>query len=366
MQRKHLSLWGAALFSAVVALNVSVGKDVPTSTKNGNAPKPENGKATAVIPKSKSAEQVDARNNKKSESETPSDQTVSGKNAADEEAIKLTGDAYVKAYRAADAKAIAALFTTDAEYTDEQGDTYQGREAIEVAMKNLFAENVGCQIALDIETIHIISPGVAVEDGTTTFTASEGADPVDSCYTAIHVKVDGQWITASVREHAPKDRKQHRAQLRQLSWLLGDWVDESEESLVLFSCEAVDGGNYLVRNFEIRIGGRPDLSGTQRIGWDPMTGKLKTWIFDSDGGYAEGFWHRDGDDWTLKTTGVTSNGQHITSTTTYSSVNDDTMTWRSTDREIAGVALPDSDPVIIVRRAPMPEIVGEVPLSSAK
>jgi hypothetical protein len=56
----------------------------------------------------------------------------------------------------------------------------------------------------------------------------------------------------------------------------------------------------------------------------------------------------------LKATGVTADGQTASSTSIYTFVNDHTMTWQSVDHEIAGVQLPDSEIVTIVRQAPAP------------
>jgi hypothetical protein len=133
-----------------------------------------------------------------------------------------------------------------------------------------------------------------------------------------------------------------------------DWVDEGDESMVSFACQAVDNGNFLVRKFTIRSAGHEVMSGSQRIGWDPVTGKHRAWIFDSDGGYAEGTWHRNGNHWFLKSTGVTADGDSASGTSIYTLVNEHTMTWQSVDQEIAGVPQPDSDVVIIVRLAPVP------------
>lgn len=290
---------------------------------------------------------------------------ASNEHTADEAAIRQTGDTYETAYDAGDAKSIAAHFTADAEYVDEQGNVYQGRAAIEGAMTAYFAENPGCQIEINIDSLRFVSAGVAVEDGTTTVSPTGDAEPITSRYTAVHVKTNGKWLAASVRDHAPKDRRQHRVQLQHLGWLRGDWVDESDDSVVLFSCESVDGGNFLLRKFTIQIAGQEAMSGTQRIGWDPLTGKLRTWIFDSEGGYGDGSWHRDGDRWVLKSAGVTADGQTASSTSIYTFVNEHTMTWQSVDHEIAGVQLPDSELVTIVRRAPLPELTDN-PISSLK
>ena len=284
-----------------------------------------------------------------------SDKPVSSEQAAAIEEIRLTDESFATAYAKGDAKAVAAHFTADAEYVDEVGTLFHGRQAIEQTLTEYFAEHPHCTLEMNIDTMRFISPGVAVEDGSTTIThAEDESESVDSRYTTVHVKVDGQWLAASVRDHAPKSRRQHRAQLQQLDWLNGDWIDEGDESIVSFSCQPSDNGNFLIRQFNIQIAGRDAMSGTQRIGWDPLTGKLRSWMFDSEGAYGEGLWHRDGDNWVLKTTGTTADGESASSTSIYTVVNDHTMTWQSIDHEIAGVQQPDSEVVTIVRRSPSP------------
>jgi len=273
----------------------------------------------------------------------------------DESAIRKTGQSFVEAYDRGDASAIAALFTADAEYIDATGNVSQGREAIADVFKECFASKAGGQMEIHIHSIRFLSPTVAIEDGMTAVTFDEDDEPSDISYSAIHVKADGAWLTASVRERAPKDRRQHRAMLRQLAWLQGEWVDESPDTVVVFSCEPAPGGNFLDRTFVIDASDQAPMMGTQRIGWDPVAGKLKAWIFDSEGGFAEGFWHRDEDRWILKATGVTSDGQTASSTSIYTLVNENTMTWQSVDHEVGGVELPDSEVVTIIRRSVRPE-----------
>jgi uncharacterized protein (TIGR02246 family) len=279
---------------------------------------------------------------------------VADKNAADEAAIRETGETFAKAYGEGDAKAVAAHFTTDAEYVDEQGNVFQGRQAIEDALVAFFSENPDSRLDVTIDSIRFVSPGVALEDGTTTVTRGEGFPSDDSLYTAIYVKVNGKWLTASSREHAPNGRRQHAAKLEQLNWLVGDWVDEDDDSIVDFSCQVVDHGNYLVRQFTVKIAGQEAMSGTQRVGWDPVSGKLCAWIFDSEGGHSQGTWHRDGDNWILKTSGVTADGQSASGTSIYTLLSDHIMTWQAVDHEVAGVQLPDGDIVTIVRKPPLP------------
>jgi uncharacterized protein (TIGR02246 family) len=321
---------------------------------------------TADKPITSPSETVGTKSNSKPASQEPTPASpTSDKRSSDEEALRLTGESFAKAYDAGDAKTIAAHFTPDAEYIDEQGNVYQGRAAIEEAMTVCFAEHPGCQIEFDIETIRFISPGVAVEDGATTITHSDGMESISSRYTAVHVKADGKWLVASIRDHVPKERRQHRSQLEQLGWLKGEWVDEGDDSVVIFSCESVDNGNFLLRKFTIQIDGHESLSGTQRIGWDPLLGKLRAWIFDSEGGYSEGVWHRDEDHWVLKSTGVTADGETASGTSIYTFIDENTMTWQLVDHEVAGVQHDDSDVVTIVRRAPSPGTADETPLTKS-
>lgn len=353
-------LSGAALLFGVICLGAADEKVVPKRVEKASVPA-----AKAVTKETESptdAQQTEKAGAKASTTpteKTPADPPMTAQRSADEEAIRQMDEVFLKAYEQGDAKSIAAYFTVDGEYVDELGNVFQGRAAIEASMKEFFAENPGCKLEMNVDTIRFISPGVAVEDGTTTVTRAEGEPTVESLYTAVHVKIDGKWLAASVRDHAPKNRRLHRAQLQQLDWLVGDWVEEGDDSIVHFSCEPVDNGNFLLREFTIQIAGQEAMSGTQRIGWDPQTGKLRAWIFDSEGGYSDGLWHRDGDDWVLKSTGVTADGQTASSTSIYTFVNDHTMTWQSVHHEIAGVPQPDSEVITIVRQAPVPEGGGD-------
>lgn len=275
--------------------------------------------------------------------------------SADEVAVRKTGDSYIEAFNRGDAKATAEHYTADAEYIDETGHLLQGRPAIEESMKAFYAKNPGSKLALTIESIRMIGPGIAIEDGLTTVTNAGNIEPVIARYTATHVKSAGKWLTASVRDSAVKLNKPHRFKLQQLDWLLGEWVHEGNDAVVVFNCHAIDEGNFLDRNFTVKIGGQVAMKGTQRIGWDALANKFRTWIFDSDGGHSEGYWHRDGDNWVLKSSGVTADGQPASSTSIYTFVNPHTMTFQSLDHEVAGVELPDGPKITIVRHPPRPE-----------
>ncbi len=100
--------------------------------------------------------------------------------------------------------------------------------------------------------------------------------------------------------------------------------------------------------------GEPVLSGTQRIGWDPVRHQFKTWIFDSEGGFGEGYWTRSGDQWVIKAEGVRQDGKHASATNIITRLGKDRASWQSTERTIGGAAVPGVDEFTIVRKPPEP------------
>ena len=56
-------------------------------------------------------------------------------------AARETAAAYVAAYNKADAKALAALFSEDADWVTNEGETTSGRPAIEALLGSVFASS---------------------------------------------------------------------------------------------------------------------------------------------------------------------------------------------------------------------------------
>ena len=356
--RRVSVITAAVLFLVVIHLAVN-GQDAGNkpAQKAGAQPAPKSGSPAPAKTASDSAKEPAAKN-PTDKSPAKNENTVPVppvEISPEEKAIRQTGETYVKAFNQHDVKTLAEHFTPEAEYVAESGRLTQGRPAIEKLMSEFFAEFPGAQVELQIDTIRFIGSGVAVEDGMTRVTRSKDAESVVTRYTAIHMKTAGKWLVASVRDSSVKSTRQHRNQLKQLDWMLGEWVHEGSDAVVMFDCKLVDNGNFLLRNFTIKIGGEDIMRGSQRIGWDASSKKFLPWTFDSDGGHSEGYWHRDGDSWVLKSAGVTADGHTASSTTNYTFVNPHTMTFQSIDHEVSGIELPDGPKVTIVRHAPRPE-----------
>src|SRR5262245_57999295 len=228
--------------------------------------------------------------------------------SADEAAIRANVAAFTKAYNAHDAKAIAALFIPNGQVVDEEGNASEGRDEIEKIFKELFTDNPKKQIEVNIESIRFIGPNVAVEEGSTKEALGTGETPEYDRYAVMHVKRDGKWMMALAQDKEGDAPTAHE-QLEPLAWLVGDWVDDGGSTVVNSSCRWSEDGNFRLQEFKLQINGRNAMRVSQRIGWDPQLKRIHSWVFDSEGGFGESIWTRDGDAWIIKATGVRPDGK---------------------------------------------------------
>jgi uncharacterized protein (TIGR02246 family) len=278
--------------------------------------------------------------------------------SADLTAIEKSADAFTEAFNKGDAKAIAALFTPEAEYVDGFGRVFHGRDEIETLFAEAFKDDSGMKIVIDMESVRLVSAGVLIEEGATRIESKDDAPLTQSRYIVLHARQpDGKWLMASCRTTRDVPITPHE-RLKALDWLVGKWVDESPESVVETTWRWSDDGNYLLGDFDIRIPSGVAMKGTQRIGWDAFRQQFRTWVFDSQGGFTEGIWTATEDGWIVKATGVSSDGDEASSTNVYTRAGNEAFFWASKDRVEGGEVLPDVE-VKVVRAAPEPEAKAE-------
>jgi hypothetical protein len=86
-------------------------------------------------------------------------------------------------------------------------------------------------------------------------------------------------------------------------------VDDDEEDRVQTSCQWTKNKNFIVRSFTVSVKDRIQMAGMQVIGWDAAAKRIRSWVFDSDGGFGEGVWQHKGNRWSIKTTDHDLRGQ---------------------------------------------------------
>ncbi len=271
-------------------------------------------------------------------------------NSADVNAIRANIESYVAAYNRGDAKAVAAHWSDCGEWVSPLGERFQGKRAIERELRTLFAENKGVRIEVLQPSIRLLSPDVAVEEGTVRVVRSD--EPAsDSTYLAINVKKDGKWKLDTVRETEVVETAPATSPLQELAWLAGEWTDASPDAAGAINVKWTKNKTFLNYSFKVSAPGMDDLEGTQLIGWDPAAGTIRSWMFDSDGGFGEGFWSKKGNTWVVKFSQVLPDGRKASATNIYTMLDENTFTWKSVGRQVDGVFLPNVDEVKMVRKA---------------
>jgi uncharacterized protein (TIGR02246 family) len=273
----------------------------------------------------------------------------------EQKAVNESAKAFADAFNRHDAQSIGEGFTAEGEFVTEAGEVLRGRAAIIEHFKKLFALAPESRIGLRIDSIQTIAPAVVMEEGLVESAAGPEEAPEYSRYVAIHVRQEGGWKVARSRdfpaEAQPSAGHDH---LKPLEFLLGDWMGEGEGVLTRSTFHWDEFHNFLIQDFTLRMAGRVTIKGTTRIGWDPQSKQLRSWTFDSQGGFSEARWTRLGDAWVLKTEGVTAQGRTSSATTILRKVDATTLSWESRDRMEGDISSENVPPLIVKRRPPAP------------
>jgi len=270
--------------------------------------------------------------------------------AKDEAAIRKTGEAYVKAFNGKDANALAAFWSPEAVYTNRlTGEQVVGREAIAQQFAGIFEAAEALELDVNVQSVQFVSPNVAVEHGVAKF-ISPPSEPEEVDYSAVYVRRDGKWLLDRVTDDPEPVVQSHYEQLKDLEWMIGSWVDKDENARIVTECNWTKNKNFITRSFTVSVVDRIELSGMQIIGWDEAARQIRSWTFDSDGGFSEGTWSQKDNRWYVRKKGTTADGSKAAAVNIITYVDDDAFTLQSTQRTLAGDLLPNIDEVMVVRR----------------
>lgn len=267
----------------------------------------------------------------------------------DEVDIRQVVQSYVEAFNRGDAAAVASHWSDDADYVSPTGDRLKGRKKIEAFLKKFFGENKDLRIEAFVSSIRFPSANRAVETGKVTVTRP-GAAPEDSLYIAEYSKRRGAWKLTSVREEECSSSYEH---LKDLEWLIGDWIDKDDNALVESAYRWNRTKSFITGSFIVVVEGKAHVEGAQIIGWDPIKKAIRSWVFDSNGGFGEATWSRNENQWIAESSIIMSDGEKASAINIYTFVNDDTFTFQSIGRQIGEELIPNIDEVVVVRKPPV-------------
>src|ERR1700758_4036332 len=268
---------------------------------------------------------------------SPPDQTT------DDDARK-----YEEAYNKADAKTLAGFYSDDVDYIDQDGAEVKGRDAMQKLLADNFVQNPGAKLAITTEEVKQLTPDVKVTRGLATVTPANGA-ATTTRYTAVSVKKGDHWEISQLNEREAPPLSAY-SKLAALEWMVGTWQDKSGDQIVQAKINWAGDKNFLVRTIDVQ-GNQTTTDGWEIIAWDPVRQQIRSWIFDSNGGFGESTWVSDGEDWLIRASNVLPDGSRSTAENVLTRVNDNKFTWESQNRTLNGEPQPSLDKIEVQRLA---------------
>ena len=220
---------------------------------------------------------------------------------------------------------------------------------MEKLLADNFKQNPGAKLSITTEEVKQLAPDVRITRGLATVTLTNGTTNTTR-FTTTQVKKGDQWEISQLTEtEAPPLSPSSRLEV--LGWLVGTWQDKSEDQTVEQKVNWAGDKNFLVRTFKVKGTDQSETDGWEIIGWDPIGRQIRSWIFDSNGGFGEATWATDGDDWLVRASNILPDGSRSTAENVLTKVDDNKFTWESQNRTLNGDPRPSIDKIEVQRVA---------------
>jgi len=280
--------------------------------------------------------------------------TSCAKEATDEKSntdqITALEETYTTCYSHKDATKLAALWTEGGFFIDlTMSKSIQGRKAIEEYFKGRFQQ--GQESGREISKLEIKFPDAShatrYEQGTITYQDKS----VEPCRQKVeYVKKDGKWQIEKLTQICQQETPSHFEELKQLGWFVGNWNDIDENVDFASSWKWGRNQNFLMRHFTLKVLDQQVMDGWEIIGWDAASKQIRSWLFDSDGGFGSGVWTQESSSWYVNIAFSLPDGRHGSATHVYTIVDDNSYTFSAHGRDIEGQIFPDIGPYTVVRQ----------------
>lgn len=267
----------------------------------------------------------------------------------DEADIRAQAEAYTDAFNHQDVDKLASFWTPDAVYYNmTTKETIQGRDEIKDYFQGQFDAEGEETLKITIQKVTVKEPGKATEKGSVELT-STALPGTQSVFIADLIKENDVWLLKKVDEADIQAPPSHYEQLKELDWIIGNWKSDSESRSLDLTVDWDKNKNFITMNFNTLTLDEVDLEGQQIIGWDPAKERIRSWMFDSDGGFGEGLWSKQDKDWFVTMTFTLPDGRKASATHIYTPVDANSFKFASVDRDVDGKILPDAETVTITK-----------------
>ena len=268
--------------------------------------------------------------------------------AADE--VSAAIQSYIAAFNARDVDKLVSHWSPQGVYISRNtGERVIGHEALTEEFAGMFAGVNILILAGTTESIELISPNVVLERGIATVTREE-ADVTQSSYSVVYVNSGGKWLIDRVTDEEIVVDHSNYQHLQDLEWLIGEWVDEGDGISIEVACRWTKNQNYISRTYTVSNDQGVESTGLQIIGWDAQAKQIRSWLFDSSGGFIKGTWAKRDDRWVVQAVATLPDGASGSFTSIFRPTKEGTYTWEKINRVLDGQLLPNVDEIVVRRK----------------
>lgn len=228
------------------------------------------------------------------------------------------------------------------------GEVVDGNQNIAKYLQGKVLELKGNKVTFEVGNLIFPDDRSAVVEGVLKVYDSNNLVEQRARKIELQKKDDGKWYLYTVREIPVEQAPSAYEHLKGLEWLVGNWKDEDENVTIQFSTNWDKFKNFLIQKFTMKVYGLEAMEGIQIIGWDPIEKKIRSWVYDSDGGFGSGVWEQKGNSvWEAALNYVLSDGKKGSAKNIYKKIDDKSYSYTSIDRKIEGEALPNVENVTV-------------------
>ena len=211
-------------------------------------------------------------------------------------------------------------------------------------------------IAIEVHSVRIVAPNLAVEDGIVHLTpiGEVNAPPRSTSYTTVLQKNSAnKWLIASTRSlQNVTDASGRLAELGKL--LNGEWTATNSEGIRIdLAIGWAASGKYLSGAILTTTGDSEPQHGSIRIAWNAVNQTITSWLFEAGGGVSEGIWTPTKEGWMVRTEGATADGESTSATQEFKLDGPNTLIWSLSNVIVDGERVQNSS-LRLVRPAPAP------------
>lgn len=277
-------------------------------------------------------------------------QNALAENDGEIEAVKAAIQSYSAAFHAKDVKTLVSHWLPEGVYISRNsGERVSGHAALTTEFNSIFEGGRVPELTNETKSVQLISPNVALERGTARVTRADG-EMVESDYRIVYVKSGGRWLIDRVTDEEVVPQLSNYEQLKDLEWLVGEWIEDSDDVAVEVVCNWTRNQNFLSRTYKVSSEEGIESSGLQVIGWDPKEKRIRSWLFDSNGGFVSGVWSKRDGRWVVQAVATLSDGSSGSFTSVFQPIDDATYSWKKINRVVDGRLLPNIDEVVVRRK----------------